>query len=219
MRVFLLRSFGAVAALSFSMAANAASIAVTLTDATLGFTTGPASPSSISGTLTGTYNTTTGVVTMDPGTTTLSYTTFTETVYDHILSNWSTGAGSLTADSFSCAEGTVGASLFVSFCGDYTYGSNNTDDSSVDYSAIPGIVTLGGDDVSPAGTAGVVQASWYLTDTASLVGNTLTMESSDWDPDLDGVQLIFTAVPVPAAVWLFGSALGLVGWIRRSQAV
>lgn len=25
----------------------------------------------------------------------------------------------------------------------------------------------------------------------------------------------FTVVPVPAAVWLFGSALGLLGWVRR----
>lgn len=28
----------------------------------------------------------------------------------------------------------------------------------------------------------------------------------------------FTVVPVPAAVWLFGSALGLLGWVRRRVA-
>lgn len=28
----------------------------------------------------------------------------------------------------------------------------------------------------------------------------------------------FTVVPVPAAVWLFGSALGLLGWVRKRTA-
>lgn len=206
----------ALATLSFSIATNAANLAVTLTDATLGFTTGPESPSSLNGTLTGTFNTTTGVVTMDPGTTTLSYTipVPAQTIFDHFHSNWSTGAGSYAADSFSCAEGTWGAVIEVSFCGGYNFGTNGIDESSVDYSAIPGILTLGGDDVVDG--AGTAQGSWYLTDTASLVGNTLTMESSDWNPNLAGVQLIFTAaVPVPAALWLFGSALGLLGWMRR----
>ncbi|MFW2403340.1 MAG: hypothetical protein ACN4GT_01155 [Gammaproteobacteria bacterium] len=30
-----------------------------------------------------------------------------------------------------------------------------------------------------------------------------------------GHFLVRTAIPVPAAVWLFGSALGLLGWVRR----
>lgn len=39
------------------------------------------------------------------------------------------------------------------------------------------------------------------------------------DADLDGTDIIeyarFSVVPVPAAVWLFGSALAILGWIRR----
>jgi len=34
-------------------------------------------------------------------------------------------------------------------------------------------------------------------------------------PTIDGVAV--TAVPLPGSVWLFGSALGLLGWIRRGE--
>jgi len=34
-----------------------------------------------------------------------------------------------------------------------------------------------------------------------------------------GVSLEVSVVPVPAAVWLFGSALGMLGWIRRRSAL
>jgi hypothetical protein len=30
-------------------------------------------------------------------------------------------------------------------------------------------------------------------------------------------NIVVTSVPVPAAVWLFGSGLGLLGWMRRRQ--
>jgi len=49
-------------------------------------------------------------------------------------------------------------------------------------------------------------------------------------PDLQGALVIagefivadnwtITAVPVPAAVWLFGSALAGLGWMRRKQTI
>lgn len=36
--------------------------------------------------------------------------------------------------------------------------------------------------------------------------------------DFDAVGAIQTVIPVPAAVWLFGSALGLLGWVRRKPS-
>jgi hypothetical protein len=39
----------------------------------------------------------------------------------------------------------------------------------------------------------------------------------DWDPAIDNI--VVNAVPIPAAVWLFGSALAGLGWLRRKQTV
>lgn len=36
--------------------------------------------------------------------------------------------------------------------------------------------------------------------------------------DFSGAQINSAVIPVPAAVWLFGSALGLLGWVRRRAA-
>jgi hypothetical protein len=35
---------------------------------------------------------------------------------------------------------------------------------------------------------------------------------------LDAPIYVITQIPVPAAIWLFGSALGLLGWMRRKEA-
>ena len=39
--------------------------------------------------------------------------------------------------------------------------------------------------------------------------------SGDFGRNFMSMGIAVTTVPVPAAIWLFGSALGLLGWIRR----
>jgi len=48
----------------------------------------------------------------------------------------------------------------------------------------------------------------------------LTQTSNSWTTNgqqLSHITFYDTAVPVPAAVWLFGSALGLMGWMRKRK--
>ena len=55
---------------------------------------------------------------------------------------------------------------------------------------------------------------WRLNFAAQgIVNETLALLTSDASGNL-GIAV----VPVPAAVWLFGSALGLLGWVRRRAA-
>ncbi len=47
------------------------------------------------------------------------------------------------------------------------------------------------------------------------LGNNLSFDLSAGDSITVHTRFELTPVPVPAAVWLFGSALGLLGWMRR----
>jgi len=107
--------------------------------------------------------------------------------------------------------------------------------------------TIGGDDVL-TGTARSISAydfdyfhfdddDPYFNGTYGLViGNGIALGSAggEWmcfgitnpDPEIgtlfpncgNGIMLAKQVVPVPAAVWLFGSALGLAGWMRRKAS-
>ena len=153
------------------------------------------------------------------------------------------GNGAASATAYSCIEGSFGGVVGANICGNYTLGSNGVDQSTVDYSTVPGTRTLNnnaGTLASDDVTSGALQqasdmACTIVSGTAGSSDN-LVCESSAWNSagvddsgnatgeSTDGMQFIFShtgsaIVPVPAAAWLFGSALGLLGWVRRRATV
>jgi hypothetical protein len=69
---------------------------------------------------------------------------------------------------------------------------------------------------------------YYISDRASAEWGDLIVYNSingEWEfeifgplPTTSNTIAVFTAVPIPATVWLFGSALAGLGWLRRKQA-
>ena len=133
------------------------------------------------------------------------------------------GAGSAGGSvAYKCVEGTFLAGVGANGCGGYTIGTNFADQSTTIWSGLTVAQTIGGDDVS---TAGPRTISAYDFGTFTLIsgvdgqtpgdvfsiGNGLALGV----PNLSGEAMQFQVVPVPAAAWLFGSALGLLGWARR----
>jgi len=124
---------------------------------------------------------------------------------------------------YACVEGTFLHGVGADGCGGYTLGVNFLDDSTTVWSGLSVSQTIGGDDVASAGPRTV---SAYAFNTVSVtgtgmgagdlvkIGNGITVGVAG----LGGELMTFQVVPVPAAAWLFGSALGLLGWARRRVA-
>lgn len=152
--------------------------------------------------------------------------------------NWDISSGNSSATSYSCIEGAFGAVVGASICGNYNFGANKTNESSIDG---VGGQNIGGDDVAlgPAqsltgnysglaafagytGLPGDFGVDWLAFTTRSITGSGSGTGTGGNGLSGDGKMLIFEGsgapIPVPAAVWLFGSALGLLGWARRKAS-
>jgi len=59
---------------------------------------------------------------------------------------------------------------------------------------------------------------YELTGLVSASGDfSLALRSETSGPTSYFVDITAAAIPVPAAIWLFGPALGLIGWMRRKS--
>jgi hypothetical protein len=146
-----------------------------------------------------------------------------------------------TAATYRCIEGTFLQGVGANGCGNYSLGGNFVNESTRDYmgppadptlayvGAAPGTDpycvtrTLGGDDTStgnPRGLRGygnscdVTDAAFNLYTVVQNSGGFLVVSNGIPLGSPNANWLTFV-VPVPAAVWLFGSALALLGWVRR----
>lgn len=121
----------------------------------------------------------------------------------------------------SSPAGGFGALVGANICGNYTLGGNAADDSTLVYG--PGLLVsrvMGGDDVISGPAQSI--ADYDLIVASFDPNGNLVLQSSDWNAtSSQGLQMTFevgAVIPVPAAVWLFGSALGLLGLARRRLA-
>jgi hypothetical protein len=133
-----------------------------------------------------------------------------------------TSTSTATATSYACSEGNFLATVGASGCGGYNLGTNFANESTTVWG--PGLAisqTLGGDDVVTATIRDITSYDFGLVSfdgTTLIIGNGIPLGSTGTVFG-GGEEMVFeVAVPVPAAAWLFGSALGLLGWARRRAA-
>ena len=142
---------------------------------------------------------------------------------------WYTITGDvLFADDPNLWDLTTGVDIqaYVGIFGDATAdGTYNVDFLYIDLDGVSGAVGLDQDDFATSGVS-LTLSGGSLTD-FYFFNDPYTFESS-FTQFTDGIEgtavgewssIQQTAVPIPAAVWLFGSALGMLGWLRRKPSI
>lgn len=132
-----------------------------------------------------------------------------------------TASSTVGASTYECTEGTFLSMVGAHGCANVGLGSNFTYESSVTYNVggNPDNVTrvIGGDDTD-MGPPRDLSDAFSLFTIVQDSGGTLILSNGIDIMSAGTSYMTFSVVPVPAAAWLFGSALGLLGWARRRRA-
>jgi hypothetical protein len=137
-------------------------------------------------------------------------------VFTHAMTGGVLSSGTAMATTWACIEGDLGPVLGVHECGFYDFGDNFVNESIYTSTATGGVVTLGGDDVAVYDPQTLVNQYSNMS-LVNLGGGKWRMTNEEWGPGFHrrGYYFDFAVVPIPAAAYLFGSALGLMGAMRR----
>ena len=148
----------------------------------------------------------------------------------HTMTGVTLSSAAATGTTWACLEGNFGTAVGASICGNYNFGTNLTNQSVYIPSTTGSSVAIGGDDGAIGPSQSLVNT--YSGMTASAFGgapggfqnwclsNGTPSCSTTSTTGYDFVfQIASAVVPVPAAVWLFGSAVGLMGAMRRRKSV
>lgn len=135
-----------------------------------------------------------------------------------------TSTNTASATAYTCVEGTFLGGVGANGCGGYNLGGNFIDESTTVWGPGTAVAqTIGGDDVL---TVGARTISW--TDQMSIFtlisgvdgltpGDVFSIGNGTAVGSPNGHAMVFQVVPIPAAAWLFGSALGLLGWTSAKR--
>lgn len=208
----------AIAATLGATAADAALYSATLAQYTTYSTNGASNANISSTTATWQYDDVTGVMTQTGGTLNARLNIGPPTtLFRHVSTGLTIGAGAAaSAATWECVEGNFGGTVGASLCGNYTFGANYVNESTLVYSGSSVTRTLGGDDVSKGPAQSVADLNGMST--LSWVGTSLKLSNAT---ATSGYTLEFNvaAVPVPAAAWLLGPAVLAAGRFARRRKI
>lgn len=215
--------------------ANAISVTATLTGVISYAGAGSSAGNITSSSATFTYDDVTNLLTQTGGTYNVRFTIVpTTTLFRHSIQGLVIGnGGAASASSYNCTEGNFGANVGASLCGNYNFGGNYLNESTVTWG--PGTATarsIGGDDAAIGDQQSI--AAYNNFSEISWVGTTLILSNAVCNPAAPGNAsgcatlggknqgydwtLNADPIPLPAAGWLLGPAvLAAARFARRRK--